>query len=139
MLLGKAHVGGANRGDLVVAAWRRLGGRSELLAQQIQCAQADRELQFDLVLEIEIDQRARDPRLARDIVHLRGVKAGAREHDLGCIDDVGTAQLFFVLAALTTPAHGPLPCQEIGTASFRERVCPYVSMSVIASSLKTKQ
>src|SRR3546814_1232931 len=94
MLLGKAHVGGANRGDLVVAAWRRLGGRSELLAQQIQCAQADRELQFDLVLEIGIDQRARDPRLARDIVHLRGVKAGAREHDLGCIDDGGTAQFF---------------------------------------------
>src|SRR3546814_19180436 len=109
MLLGKAHVSGANRGDLVVAAWRRLGGRSELLAQQIQCAQADRELQSDLVLDIEIDQRARDPRLARDIVHLRCVKAGAREHAPGCIDDGGLYPVSSVLAAFTTPDHAPPP------------------------------
>src|SRR3546814_16195976 len=44
------------------------------------------------------------------------------------------------LLAPSTPRHGDMAAiKEIGRASCRERVCQYVSISVVAVSLKTKK
>src|SRR3546814_18021857 len=37
------------------------------------------------------------------------------------------------------PSDSDVPCSEIGRASCRERVCQYVSISVVAVSLKKKK
>src|SRR3546814_14692162 len=42
------------------------------------------------------------------------------------------------VAETSPPAATPLPVAEIGRASCRERVCQYVSISVVAGSLKKK-
>src|SRR3546814_16052400 len=62
-----------------------------------------------------------------DLVHIRRLRAAVFLHHRG-ITREGTEHLFRDLAGLHIA--------EIGRASCRERVCQYVSISVVAVSLK---
>src|SRR3546814_18040399 len=63
-------------------------------------------------------------------------RASAVEHNRGLVLAIAFESMFKLVAML---ALGAFVWFEIGRASWRERVCKYVYISVVAGSLKKKQ
>ena len=71
----------------------------EALAQHLQGARRDREVQVLLVLEVHVDQRAAEPCAAGDAVHRDCVPTELAIQLLGGLDDFVAAAFFLFLAA----------------------------------------
>ena len=74
--------------------------------QRLERALDEREVQVGLVTEIDVDQRAAQPRPSRDLVHGDGIPADLGIQRLGGVDDLAAAAVAFLLAAFGDVRHG---------------------------------
>jgi hypothetical protein len=110
----EAHRRFAREGDVGAAAGLDLGeaggepgrGSLEAAAQLVECPLADREQQVGLVLEVDVQQRARQPCPPGDQVHRHRVEANVGRHGLGGVEDVAAALRLLFLAAIGEFVHG---------------------------------
>jgi hypothetical protein len=103
--LREGDVGPAATLDLLEPEAMPRGRFDEALVQPFQRASAQREQQVRLVLEIDVQQRTRQPRLARNVVHGHVVDAIRGGYGHGSVEDVGAAPLLFLETSIGEIVH----------------------------------
>ena len=81
-------------------------GFDEARAQYAERALGDAEEKIGLVLEVHVEQRARDARLARDLIHGQRFGADFGRNGFSRIEDLGAALFLLFLTAFGDVAHG---------------------------------
>ena len=82
------------------------GRLDEADMQHVHGALGEPEHEIGAVLEIHVQERARQPRAARDVVHGQRVESDLAAGGFGGIDDFGAAALLFFESSFGDVAHG---------------------------------
>ena len=88
-----------------------LGGL-ERLAQRVERALDQRQVQVVLVLEIDVEQRAAQPRAARDLVHRDRVPARLGIQRFRRVDDFGPTPVLFFLPPFGDVRHADIVASD---------------------------
>ena len=83
-------------------------GRLEAALQQRESTLAQPEVQIVAILEIHIQQRARDARAARHLVHGQRIETLAGRHGFGGIEDLGAPAILLFLATFSDIVHAKI-------------------------------
>ena len=125
--LRERDVGAATGLDLVDAELVPADRLDEALLEDVERAIAKAEQQVVLVLEVDVEQRARQAGLARDLVHRHRADADLAGGGLGGVEDLDAAAFLFFLAALDQVVHGSEPrraltrCQRLNASPVKRR------------------
>src|SRR3546814_14712965 len=99
---------------------------------------------FETVRPCPVSRRQLDPAPAKDVAMLgrkspRQPASVATSFQSGSREEISWANVHRSFTSTTSFPCPPMVLPEIGRASCRERVCQYVSISVVAVSLKKKR
>ena len=104
--LRKRHVGASHGADLFEAGAMPLGGFEETRVQHAHGAFGEAEHQVGAVLEIHVQQGARQSRAARDVVHGQRIETDLAARGFGGIHDFGATTFLLFESAFGDVAHG---------------------------------
>ena len=104
--LRKRHVGAAHRADLFEPGAMTFGRFDEARMQHAHGAFGEAEHEIGAVLEVHIEECARQARAARDVVHGQCVETDLAAGGFGGVDDFRAAALLFFESAFGDVAHG---------------------------------